>query len=546
MASNPDTTSKATCKMHTLYHIPNDIRLELFKLCIFDTKSFLHVSHVCRSWRALVHDSPGFWTDITLYIRGHRPVGKAKYWLKRAGTLPLSVSILRGITERSARSEERNMEDIATTLQVALHRFHTLRPSGPILLDTADIFFGILSGPAPLLQVLDIRVKNPDRLNVVEDRLNVAFSRGGESIPNVRATFIGCYSNFPPSFARAITYLYLDINVGAEEDNIARLLDSCTNLSHLELMSDLPSDIGTPMTDLIDKVTLPHLTTLRIEKINDPYYILELLDIPSLQHLWLDMFTWYPDMITNITEIIESCPSLSSIYLNGDHCDLDWSDDEDALSFDSTTTIALPLVESFGVLGNPSNAHGLLQRLVLPHVRKLEFERVSSDVVRRYIASTTDLTYLKLVAIMIKAHPFSSTPISLPALTRLEVVSSVEILNYLNTPSLTHLEIDGGHRSSSSNPRLREMLQRCNPPLVSLGLSNIRKLSEGDLMAVLPQLSQLSHLKLVRCPLSNIFLRALYKSESADPPTPRLETNLPVLSEIQFIELDPIIETPRH
>ncbi|KAJ7461502.1 hypothetical protein FB451DRAFT_1497303 [Mycena latifolia] len=56
--------------------------------------AILLLSQVCRDWQQVAHGTPGFWTDLSVFVDHPGEVAKVQTWLERSAHLPLSLTLI--------------------------------------------------------------------------------------------------------------------------------------------------------------------------------------------------------------------------------------------------------------------------------------------------------------------------------------------------------------------------------------------------------------------------------------------------------------------
>ncbi|KDQ21317.1 hypothetical protein BOTBODRAFT_25742 [Botryobasidium botryosum FD-172 SS1] len=502
--------------------LPVEILSEIFKS---DTESHLRCSHVCRRWRELIHRCSLFWSRIELCLLNPELDQHAAYWLKHAGSQPLSISIQCNLLlgQEDVPQDDDYLVPLALVLRGHMARCEELEIIA--LPPQIQCFMNVCAVETPLLRRLIIRLphdcRNDDEGllfgNIWHPPLVVSFAlpRNPPLPPRTLVKMDNWYPRFL-SFGEAITELEIEGRVTiSKTDDLLRMFRSCPNLVKCFLSGDVMKQIG-EATPLAEPVALPHLTYLRIHYISDVENLLDALDLPSLQHLDIWELEWHEVMLGTFWDLFRSCTSLSSISLTYDS----YCSETDLPDF-AGDTLHLPSVTRFTCHGNII-VNALLRQLVLPNVQELKLRNVPSDIVHQLVSSSTQLCTAAFGGTMgtVEDPPI----ITLPTLSSLEITGTIDYINRLHLPQLSSLML-GHNVMSDDTPQLGTLLstfvERSAPPLVTLKLDHL-DVPDQPLIWCLERLPLLEVLSLRTCTTTDAVIHALSSESTGDFIVPRL------------------------
>ena len=230
-------------------------------------KGLIAMTHVCRSWRALLITHPSLWTRLDC-----KNTDKTRVYIERSRSSPLELSLYnRGVTTFS--------KDAFLLVVPHIGRFKSLSADG-----REDLFETLtphLSCPLPNLRELAIEIYN-DSAPVLEETL----FNGDLSLLR-SLTLDGVVTDLPWKGLSKLTTFNLTLTVEGDP-SITRLLDFFEGAYHLRDIT-LQHAMPTPSITPPDRVVfLPSLKTLVLATDMAYSILLDHLSIPSGASLILD------------------------------------------------------------------------------------------------------------------------------------------------------------------------------------------------------------------------------------------------------------------
>ncbi|KDQ16987.1 hypothetical protein BOTBODRAFT_221899 [Botryobasidium botryosum FD-172 SS1] len=396
--------------------IPAEILHKIFEAldssADWTTPSVLRASHVCRLWRQLIHASSAFWSQLDLFTSNAEVDLHAAYWLDRAGSQPLSITI------RSYRSKE-GLETVSEDIvRVRLDRLRgVLQPtmarwvsfSAIIQPDLIESFFSGFRGMTPSLKSMSICAafwnedaggdEDEDDWNEYDYLalpIHVPFFGDPHHAPgaiqgiSVRAT--DCVPTFA-TFGLSITDLELNIEQGApiHSYTVLDMLRTCPNLKELVLagIDLIPSIVQSENPRLVE---LSQLTYLLVDGLKGIENVLIFIHAPSVQRVYHRYLEWNDRLSVALFQISGSSNFIVDfrIWPNANIKSNNW----DYVPRFRGWPITLGAVEHFVVATPP-----FLRLLSIPNAHILSLANVPFDVVRLLALSTTHLENATLAAI---------------------------------------------------------------------------------------------------------------------------------------------------
>ncbi|KDQ18064.1 hypothetical protein BOTBODRAFT_29382 [Botryobasidium botryosum FD-172 SS1] len=501
-----------------IHRFPDDVLIKLFEayyaFTMFWGKRILCLARVCRLWRALIHSSPLFWTRLHLSRMDRDPVSVAKLWAKRSGSCPIWI----WIEELGPGRDEESSDDhstplivrVAETLQRSVSRWEDLwiAATPPDL----ALFFGVCKGPVPKLHRTQISI--PDEYDAqTRVVLPIAFERDSSSAGGMVLRIADSLNlhipTFLPSFSFQVTTLGLKLRYHDTADAILNLLQSCPNLTHLDVHGWRSLGIGQPSRPRSRTITLAHLVDLSIREITSMTDLFDFLILPSLRSFeFLYQDDWEDPLSATIVQFLQRHDELTTLSLTSD---CHFEDLDDTPDPPSLTKITLPHVTALSVQGGCFTQH-ILQRLDLPCLETLTTKNIPSSAVTYLMQSTACLRTASLSATTVLKSGLgipTNTPLSALSLTSLEISLMLKDPIHVYFPQLATLLIRDYCRSDGVGTSLRHLIEHSSPPLVSLVLI-WTKITDNELIWCLERLPLIQKLELVDCPnVSDSFLIAL-------------------------------------
>lgn len=228
------------------------------------TETPLLLTRICSEWRRITLSTPEIWSSLHIPIPRHFPptdqgipsvLHKAKSWLARSGTYPLSVSLY------FSESHKDDFPPIIEFLRFFMHRFRCIEMRVPW-----EFLSDLGSLDSPILAEIMI-----DLYDIPELSDPIAFSVLKQT-SSLRRVTLGSHVNLDEAFLLPLNQLHgLYVQCAYTPIQLLDLLEQCNNLREFSLA---PSYI-TNFTDPGDRlITLPNLRSLSIHTEN---FILEVL-----------------------------------------------------------------------------------------------------------------------------------------------------------------------------------------------------------------------------------------------------------------------------
>ncbi|KDQ13874.1 hypothetical protein BOTBODRAFT_66567 [Botryobasidium botryosum FD-172 SS1] len=460
----------STATAPTIHRLSAELLVEIFETATVHFK-FLCFSHVCGFWRRIIHGCSKFWSTIELQASSDDADQHAAYWLLRAGS--------------SLLGDDAILVPLANVLRPAMDRCKQLSISAsPPQLHG---FFQTCAGHTPNLIELSIAIPqdfyDDESIGGRISPLYIPFTlpSNSEYLPRASIMFQGWFPIFS-SFGASVTEPIVDGGASfSHTGDIMTMFASCPNLVKCSLSGY--SELESGSRTVFHTVSLQHLVSLEMSSVPDVGNILEYLDLPSLKSLEVFDLLWDDAARRAFWRLFQSCPSLSKVSIA--------RGDENISPDFSGPSLTLHSITYFRLDSNPVT-YPLLQRLTLPN---------ASSSPRAHTLSFSDIT----------GSSDEPTIIPLPTLISLQIIGSIELLNYFHLPQLQYLHLDGESQSGDVarlEPMLLGLIERSAPSLVTLVLRQWR-VSDQDLIPCLERLPHLEKFALHECTTTDVLLHAL-------------------------------------
>ncbi|KDQ06949.1 hypothetical protein BOTBODRAFT_192711 [Botryobasidium botryosum FD-172 SS1] len=482
--------------------LPPDVLLEIFDISrVSHGTDLSRLAWVCAAWRRAIHEHPIFWSTIPLDVGKRSQAEKATFWLDRAGDRLLSIQIGDSSGEEDSSPYEPSLARLGIALRGSMDRWtsFTIEASS----STVGVILKSCPGFTPKLTNVNITTLVDDDTPMAP--LNVPFflhlDRGVSKIALLTS---GCVPKLGRSFGLGVTSLYLNCWRGTNLQVMFDMLKACPNLmrctlDHIEYDQE-PSYWAS--------VELRHLLELKLEILSflTISRLLNALEVPSLQRLSITRFYWNEVVSRLLRFYIQGCKTLTRISLIPE----DWS--EEGAEFGAEgTPITLDSVTHLTVYG-PRTAASLLRALSCPHLEVFETQFVPFDLVHNYASLATELREISLTDIADIPNIHVPT-LLLPHVTTLYIQKSVEILDFLITPSLESLTLRSVVDKQQLGMPLRQFIERQQPALRALSLHHWG-VSDDEMGWYLERTPSLKKLELESSLISDATLRGLTVSTS--------------------------------
>ncbi|EKM59613.1 uncharacterized protein PHACADRAFT_181604 [Phanerochaete carnosa HHB-10118-sp] len=267
--------------------IPEELLVKIFELCVADgwTRAPIVVSHVCSAWRRAA-TALRVWSHIYLDADSVDALGRTRFWLQRAGNMPLHITIL-----ASWHTPHTQLVDAVSILSRHASQWVSLKLS----IDSLAITLFALSNftqPMPNLREVDIQVQLHEGGDI-DDQFTLADAFNMEVAPALSEVRFNC-NILParlkiPAQVSSLTIDITDSPVSHPLSNLA-LVDLLEGLPQLgRLTVQLPLVYEAQMLDedperIVDLMRLSSLTLYGPTDLNG---LLAHLLAPSLKGLYL-------------------------------------------------------------------------------------------------------------------------------------------------------------------------------------------------------------------------------------------------------------------
>ncbi|KDQ18399.1 hypothetical protein BOTBODRAFT_511457 [Botryobasidium botryosum FD-172 SS1] len=484
----------------TIHRLSAELLLEIFETA---AEHFLRFSHVCGLWRRIIHGCSKFWSTIELHVSNDEADQQAAYWLLRAGSSLLSISIRDEEWEGSQRGEDDILVPLANVLRPSMNRCKELSISAwpPVIVN----FFQVCASHTSHLAEISVTI--PDSFYDVDSEdgriapLVIPFTLPpNETFTCASTTVVGWFPIFR-SFGATVTELTIDGGASINHaDDIMGMFESCPNLIKCSLSGGGEIPLGA--RSVLQSVSLLHLILLEIEYIAGAGDLLEWLVLPALEVLKVFDPLWEDTIRRALWRLFQSCVSFSKVSI------IAGAEDTDTSFEFPGPSLALHSITHFELNSNRV-AHSLLKRLTLPNVQELRIQKITADLAHHLASSSPHAHTVSLTAIVGSAGELPIVP--LPTLISLRLSGSIELLDHFHLPQLRSLFLNGEvmpEEATRSEKVLLGLIERSAPPLVSLTLAWLR-VSDQDLVSCLKALPHLRDLHLFGCTTTDFLLHAL-------------------------------------
>ncbi|KDQ21386.1 hypothetical protein BOTBODRAFT_25826 [Botryobasidium botryosum FD-172 SS1] len=483
-----------------IFRLPADVLLELFEsFSTYISPQIQCFSHVCHSWRELIHRHEPFWTVIKLRLCD-TSVEKAEYWLARAGPdTSLDIS-LHALPQRGeAPPVHPHFQTLFHVLRRTVERWRKMEIQihRDLLVHCAKLCVGNASR-LERLTIDGIGEGNDEKDSTAGTFVDISLRCARPS--GVIASFAYCVPKFHSTFGSSLTRLRTRIGGIYMAQHFLDMLRSCPNLIAWTLEGDSRYAIVEEVSPVL--VHLPHLVDLTIKEAPGSASVVKRLMMPSLEKLHVEGQEW-SEYIVDIGEyLLRTSPSLSNLafvianplasYLTGRYMDV---------------SAALLRVTRFAITPHPL-MYDVFFDISLPNLEVLDISSAPAFVARYIMQSSPLLQSITLT----KINNPSFIHISLPHLQTLNIDFLVDSFRNLEAPQLEHLyvDIDGIHDDEETNDgaHLRAFIERSRPPLCTMRLLSVA-IGDDDLLGCLAMLPQLTSLEVSSSNITDATLEAL-------------------------------------
>ncbi|KAJ3710600.1 hypothetical protein DFJ43DRAFT_1108843 [Lentinula guzmanii] len=316
--------------MSPVQQLPSETLSEIFKWCLPVDPSYavrniyqapLVLTTICRAWRRTAINTPALWSSLHVYLPPHlskdrcsRRINGIRRWLKRSGSLPLSISFHGSTTLTSEASipcyPDENMELMIDTLMQFSHRFSDLFLS----LSSTDFSAFCMLAPTdlPLLRSLQVRDEDLHRGKIRDlgpeagEMHNSNFSTLLSRIPSLKQLKMykfpvagDKYSSLPCNW-KNITKL--EILATLDPDQVLTILSSTPKMESVTL------SIGLSTPHIFRDLHVIHLSHLNEMKLT----FLRLFTQASTTMHRPDIVSAFESEITSIFDCIQCTTTLHS------------------------------------------------------------------------------------------------------------------------------------------------------------------------------------------------------------------------------------------
>ncbi|KAJ7461505.1 hypothetical protein FB451DRAFT_1562787 [Mycena latifolia] len=279
--------------------LPTELLGEIFRFYIAPVRkapakprenpcAILLLSQVCREWQQVARGTPGFWTDVSVFVDHPGEVAQVQTWLERSAHLPLSLTLISDARENAGPPDFTVTSALLleksrlASLEILMpHRYSTLAPIFAERLDALHTLrFTELE--SWWMQVLGISGEKVDLSAFAPNVRTLVFppdfdwDRLFTNIPwaqLVRLTFVKYHDAAFGILQQCVSLEHLHIRTNHWHGNEAAVLLAATmqapivlpDLRNFELTLDTRgTDIGF-IAPFFRPLTFPALTSLRIE-----------------------------------------------------------------------------------------------------------------------------------------------------------------------------------------------------------------------------------------------------------------------------------------
>lgn len=247
----------------------------LERYCSIDCESGpMLLLRVCRHWRALVTNSPGFWSSISTKQRHLYPrVAFVEQWLERSGPVyPLALQIeLPAFTDR--------IRGIALMDLFLAHAHRWRELSLELDESLAERFLGLARGGAPRLEAVHLKMFSDSPLAPGVLDLLCSFER----LTRLSLVLDGSISSLTSIPLERLTHIHLECNMGLEM--WIALVGGCSRVVDLSVKGLDPSTAYVPIPE--KPHVLRHLRNVTIDSRYNASKLLLYFNLPALESISL-------------------------------------------------------------------------------------------------------------------------------------------------------------------------------------------------------------------------------------------------------------------
>ncbi|KAI0077167.1 hypothetical protein K474DRAFT_1126632 [Panus rudis PR-1116 ss-1] len=273
----------------SIHILPDDILVKIFTVLVCDKSSVVWpLSAVCRRWRHVVLTSQLFWNTVDL-----NDLDKAKVYLERSGTAPLSLDLCR---------EDDDVNGFLLNQLIAGHSARTTSLNIHLPFPTMFAVLGDLTAPFPALETLHLVCAPPKGGLTRENLTTVSYTPPTPLSSSIKVLWLQRVSIqwTSPAFNNLVKLDLRDQvrDVAPSMDDFLAVLARSPNLEHLSLVFAGPMLPGENVTLYPDppnpsnRPTLPNLKKITLHnRPVDIAHLLANLSFPSSArvHLYVDL-----------------------------------------------------------------------------------------------------------------------------------------------------------------------------------------------------------------------------------------------------------------
>lgn len=289
-------------------YIPRDLLSDIFAYCVEDDlrgyvepsarSAPLTLSWVCKYWREIVFQNHRLWTGLSLSnfpSRMDHNVDLVTHWLAHSGSLPFAIRLLFDFSPTGAKPEE----------NVAFEKLVDVLLKDPSRLSSVEMLVPDMSFTTLLPNALRERCQNVQHLGIAVQHWNPFPSDTPVELDlslNKSLKTVRIFTPLirPPKQHASNLYQLtrLELRLCPSLATCLAWLDLCPNLESLTVEFLSEEDATSPLPvgpvrrlDLLYELKIKCLTTSSERA--DPGYLLDLLELPSLLNIELDMNSFY-------------------------------------------------------------------------------------------------------------------------------------------------------------------------------------------------------------------------------------------------------------
>ncbi|KDQ14140.1 hypothetical protein BOTBODRAFT_32926 [Botryobasidium botryosum FD-172 SS1] len=451
---------------------------------------------VSRTWRLVCYSQPDLWPTLSLDMSDANTSGKAAYWLRLSGGVPLRIEVTRSTTATPSPKENRsNTMALAKTLRLSLDRWRAF--SFVANASDAAIFFAHCTGSAPLLRHFSVQFTSTAK---PPGTISIALASSSQ-------TFVTLAMSNPqhvPEWSEAWCITHLSLKLNPSDYFSAALIKLWRSLPMLQCLTvtaadDNPHALAQRVRfNPPNVLVLEHVRSVKMQRVYS-LHIFGILHLPSLEAFSAEGIQWSDATMHGLVTLLPACPLLKEVVLTGTG---------GVSANPSFPAIELSAATKVKIAGAPD---AFLSRLSMPSLIDITFSSVSAHVMCSRLTATSTITHISLSSLVYPPNmpvpPFVGAEV-----TTLSVTCKCLIwLNGCILPKLRTLSIRSESPESlypRVGPALQGLITRSNPPLQHMYLQGLNTACD-KFYSALECMERIERLTFVQCLVGTDTLTAM-------------------------------------